>query len=186
MQPSQDGWTNWWEKLAYLILLLEDEVALTSSALGTPPQASSSCQLLRRLLGMQKFQEKRCNSYSNAAGSYFLRRKTSLIYIGKMVKMGIQAGGFDYTYTSHIIDTCNFYVFSNTGCPYYSLRPNCKLFQLSWRVKISQIWSNLYNKVLLFIIQISIIRFFINYNFIIYLFVGAINLCNLFDNFDQT
>ena len=62
--------------------------------------------------------------------------------------------------------------------------PNYKLFQESWRVKVFQVWSNLYNKIIIFIIP-SIIRFFISYIFILYLF-DVINLYVSLYNFSQT
>ena len=63
--------------------------------------------------------------------------------------------------------------------------PNYKSFQESWRVKASQVWSNLYDKIITFMIPIKYHWFFVNYIFIVYLF-DIINLCNSFNNFSQT
>ena len=63
--------------------------------------------------------------------------------------------------------------------------PNYKSFQESWRVKASQVWPNLYDEIITFMIQLSIIRFFINYIFIVHL-LNLINFYDFFYNFGRT
>ena len=62
--------------------------------------------------------------------------------------------------------------------------PNYKSFQEFWRVKVFQVWLNLYDKIITFMIPI-IIRFFVSYIFIVHLF-DVINLYISLYNFGQT